>query len=173
MNRICAYLLLFVVSMTSYGQKADSKSAFLEKWTNSKTYLLAVAERMPAEQFSFKPTEEVMDFTTQLLHIRSNMLWLGTTYFSEETFDRKAVIEFRPDTKEEILKALEEAFDRVYRYVQLTKSESFSDTVDFFAGPKSKLQILNLLQDHVTHHRGQLMIYLRLKGVQPPKYVGW
>ncbi|WP_374662973.1 DinB family protein [Parasegetibacter sp. NRK P23] len=37
----------------------------------------------------------------------------------------------------------------------------------------SKLQIINLLSDHQTHHRGQLLVYLRLCGLTPPKYVGW
>jgi len=25
----------------------------------------------------------------------------------------------------------------------------------------------------VTHHRGQLVVYLRLNGILPPNYVGW
>ncbi|MGK0251702.1 MAG: putative damage-inducible protein DinB, partial [Gammaproteobacteria bacterium] len=46
-------------------------------------------------------------------------------------------------------------------------------TVEFFAGPKSRMQILNLLQDHVTHHRGQLIVYLNLNSIEPPQYSGW
>ncbi|NJL74904.1 MAG: hypothetical protein HC892_07620 [Saprospiraceae bacterium] len=30
-----------------------------------------------------------------------------------------------------------------------------------------------LMNDHLTHHRAQMIVYLRLKDVQPPKYVGW
>jgi hypothetical protein len=26
---------------------------------------------------------------------------------------------------------------------------------------------------HQTHHRGQLVVYLRLKGIKPPQYRGW
>ena len=43
----------------------------------------------------------------------------------------------------------------------------------FFAGPKSKFQILNLLEDHVTHHRGQLIVYLNFKNSIPPSFIGW
>ena len=46
---------------------------FLEKWDNSKTYLVAMAEAMPYEKFNFKPTEKQMGFQDQLLHIKSNM----------------------------------------------------------------------------------------------------
>lgn len=41
------------------------------------------------------------------------------------------------------------------------------------AGRMSKLQFINLLNDHQTHHRGQMMVYLRLNGIQPPEYMGW
>jgi len=57
--------------------------------------------------------------------------------------------------------------------VQALKEENLDEKVDFFAGEKNKLQILNLLQDHVTHHRGQLAVYLNLKGIKPPAYTGW
>jgi len=30
-----------------------------------------------------------------------------------------------------------------------------------------------LLNDHQTHHRGQLVVYLRLNGIKPPAYIGW
>ena len=45
--------------------------------------------------------------------------------------------------------------------------------VDFFAGPKTRSQIIQLVDDHHTHHRAQLIIYLRLLGIKPPRYVGW
>ncbi|MDT8346268.1 MAG: DinB family protein, partial [Flavobacteriaceae bacterium] len=48
-----------------------------------------------------------------------------------------------------------------------------SEKVNFFAGEKTKIQILNLLHDHVTHHRGQLVVYLNLKEIKPPRYTGW
>ena len=68
---------------------------------------------------------------------------------------------------------LEMSFDKVYEVIKNTKPENLKDEVEFFAGPKTKLQILNLLQDHVTHHRGQLIVYLNLNEIKPPSYVGW
>lgn len=37
----------------------------------------------------------------------------------------------------------------------------------------TRRQILLLLHDHQTHHIGQVIVYLRLKGIKPPAYVGW
>ena len=64
-------------------------------------------------------------------------------------------------------------FDVVLEIITNTPEEELNEPVDFFAGAKSKLQILNLLQDHVTHHRGQLIVYLNLNEIYPPKYSGW
>jgi len=47
------------------------------------------------------------------------------------------------------------------------------EKVKFFAGPMTRRQILILMHDHQTHHLGQLIVYLRLKGIKPPDYIGW
>ncbi len=171
MNRLL--IVFFLISGSIMSQQFTPKDAFLEKWKNSQEYLLKIAEQMPEDKYDFKPTEREMDFKNQLLHIRGNMLWLGTTHFSEEKFDKNALKENLPETKSETIKTLKEAFEYVYTQVQNTDDDDFKIEVDFFAGHKSKLQILNLLQDHVTHHRGQLIVYLNLNGIEPPRYVGW
>ena len=61
----------------------------------------------------------------------------------------------------------------VVEIIENTNDADLKITVDFFAGPKSKLQILNLLQDHLSHHRGQLIVYLNLNNIKPPSYIGW
>jgi uncharacterized damage-inducible protein DinB len=125
---------------------------------------------MPEEYYNFKPTERQRTFKEQLIHMKGNINWLSTSYFTEKEYIRKKEA---PETKEEILSLIKMAFDESSDIIRNTPVEDLSQTVDFFAGPKSKLQILNLLQDHVTHHRGQLIVYLNLKNIVPPKYVGW
>lgn len=160
-------LLSFNVS----AQKTTVKEAFLEKWENSKNYLLDMAEMMPEEEYDYKPTERQRSFKEQLLHIKDNMEWLSTSYFASEL--EKSQEKEVPDSKVETIAVLKIAFDSVSEIIKNTSEENLSETVEFFAGPKTKLQILNLLQDHVTHHRGQLIVYLNLKNIEPPKYVGW
>ena len=171
MNKL-ALLLLFTTTMT-FAQKDTAKEAFLEKWINSKEYLLELAEAMPEEHFNFKPTEREMDFGSQLLHIRGNMEWLGNTYFTNKAFDKASLSKDVPEGKKAIIVALKASFEKVYSFIENTPDADLETTVDFFAGPKSKLQILNLLQDHVTHHRGQLIVYLNLNEIKPPAYRGW
>jgi len=162
-----------LISMFMNAQQDNPKDAFLEKWQNSRDYLIGIAEAMPEEGYSYKPTERQMTFGDQLLHIRGNMLWLGNTYFTDTNFDRNSLTVNPPQGKQAIIKAVTESFDEVYAFAKAFPEEELSETISFFAGPKSRYQILNLLQDHVTHHRGQLIVYLNLNEVEPPRFVGW
>ena len=172
MNKIGLLVLLIVINSSKViEQQITPKIAFLEKWENSKSYLIAIAEKMPEENYDFKPTERQMSFKEQLIHINENMEWLSTTYFTNNEYkkEKKELLE----TKKETILALENTFDVVLEIITNTPEEELNEPVDFFAGTKSKLQILNLLQDHVTHHRGQLIVYLNLNEIYPPKYSGW
>jgi len=51
--------------------------------------------------------------------------------------------------------------------------EDLEKEVQFWGGENTAHGILILTDAHVAHHRGQLTVYLRLKGVEPPRYVGW
>lgn len=152
-------------------QQTTPKLAFLEKWENSKNYLIAIAEAMPEESYDFKPTERQMSFKEQLIHIKGNMDWLSNAYFTDIAYKKEK--KELPKTKKDAINDLEKTFNSVSEIIKNTPDENLQETVDFFAGPKSKLQILNLLQDHVTHHRGQLIVYLNLNSIEPPKYSGW
>lgn len=160
-------LFLFVTSLAK-AQSTDITSAFLEKWSNSEDYLIEVATVMPEEMYDFKPTEKQMTFAEQLRHINGNIMWLGSSYFNIEVVELEESL-----TKEELIQALKNSFELVGKAVQEMNPADLKTVVSFFSGPKSKLQLLNLMQDHVTHHRGQLIVYLNLCDVAAPTYSGW
>ena len=165
------FVLLVIVFNFSVimAQQITPKLAFLEKWENSKNYLIAIAEAMPEDVYNYKPTEREMTFKEQLVHINENMEWLSSKYFNK----KESEISTTKNEKERIILNLKNSFKAVALIITETPDEDLKETVEFFAGPKSKLQILNLLQDHVTQHRGQLIVYLNLNEIKPPKYSGW
>ncbi|HET7002705.1 MAG TPA: DinB family protein, partial [Puia sp.] len=75
--------------------------------------------------------------------------------------------------KEATIKVLNTVYDYAITTLEKFKPGHLADTVSFFIKPMNKLQILNLLNDHQTHHRAQLIVYLRINGFKPPDYVGW
>ncbi|MCV6630332.1 MAG: DinB family protein [Flavobacteriaceae bacterium] len=162
-------LLLFLGMGSLFAQQITPKNAFLEKWENSKFYLSSIAKLMPEADFDYKPTQAQMSFREQLIHIKGNMDWLGNSYFGSP---KKEKLDSTTD-KATIIAELEASFNHVSEAVRAMPDEELESITPFFAGKKSRYQLLNLLQDHVTHHRGQLIVYLNLKGQKPPRYIGW
>lgn len=171
LSKLLTITLFLSMNISGYAQEARVKEAFLEKWKNSSTYLLEMAEQIPETSMDYRPTPRQMTIKEQLLHIRSNMLWLGNSYF--KTDETKPPNRDNLTSKKEIVLALKDSFKRVATLVEVSDPKKLQEEVEFFAGPKTRLQILNLLQDHVTHHRGQLIVYMNLLNLEPPRYSGW
>lgn len=141
------------------------------KWANSKTYTLEMAELMPENKYDFRPSPEEMTFREQLLHIADNMTWLSSSYlFAEVPEKRRAELKL---SKADVLKILAQAYVLGMKAHMKVADSQLDEQVKFFAGPMTRRQILILMHDHKTHHIGQLIVYLRLNGIKPPKYVGW
>ncbi len=127
---------------------------------------------MPEEKYGFKPVPDEMSFGEQLLHLSSNLGWLCLSYLdgSENPVTKT---DTKVQKKKEIISVLNKTYDYAINLLRRFEPAHLADTVSFFAGSMNKLQIINLLNDHQTHHRAQMLVYLRLNGIKPPDYVGW
>jgi uncharacterized damage-inducible protein DinB len=169
---IAIALVLFVTPIKLSAQTCnDSLLAQLNrKWTNAKEYALKMAELMPEKYYDFRPVPEEMSFRQQLLHIAENIEWLSSSYlFVEE----KNEIDTAVKSKAAVIKILSDAYDMGAAAHHNLSGKQLDEVVKFFAGPMTRRQILILMHDHQTHHLGQLIVYVRLKGIKPPDYVGW
>lgn len=166
-----AFFLSFCYAATAQQNKLFLDAAIL-KLQRSKNYTIAVAHLMPKEKYIFKPVEGEMGFGEQLLHLASNMGWLCSTYLSKQPNPISAADKKIQD-KDSIIAIVDKTYTVAISILKTFESAHLSDTVSFFAGPMNKLQIINLLNDHQTHHRAQMLVYLRLNGIKPPDYIGW
>lgn len=168
--KICVLPLLLCLSFPAIAQDGFVRDLKI-KWENARAYTVEVAEAMPARHYGYKPTEVQRTFSEQLVHITGNMVWLSTSYLDGEGFDGD--LDNPPDNKEDLIKLVNEGFIYTQKTISALQMEDLEETVQFFAGPMTKRQICVLLNDHVTHHRGQLIVYLRLNSIEPPRYRGW
>ena len=153
-------------------QSVDSLPVELaRKWVNSKNYALKLANLMPENEYDFKASPEEMSFREQLLHISDNINWLSSSYlFINGPGIRTPTSKL---SKADVLKILSDAYDRgLAAHFKITVAQ-MDEKITFFAGPLTRRQVLILMHDHQTHHLGQLIVYLRLKGIKPPDYTGW
>lgn len=169
-------LTAIIFAILSGAQASAQDSLFIQeaalKWTNAAAYTLEVARAMPPEQYNFRPTPEEMSFGEQLEHMAENMMWLSSNYLTGISVESPLLIK-EGRNPEEIIALMELALNTAREAILRANPEGLSATVDFFAGPMTRRQIILLLHDHHTHHRGQLVVYLRLNGIKPPRYRGW
>jgi uncharacterized damage-inducible protein DinB len=99
------------------------------------------------------------------------MIWLSNSYLGAPAFGKD--VEHPSEKKEDVIKLLEESFTYASKAIENFSPNKLDEMVDFFAGPMTRRRIFLLMTDHVTHHRGQLVVYLRLNGIEPPRYRGW
>jgi uncharacterized damage-inducible protein DinB len=168
------YTLLTLIPILSSGQENQDPfiSDFLSKWQNAHDYTMEIAEAMPADLYTFKPTKDQRAFNEQLTHMCGNMIWLSTAFLNGEGL-ASADEEHPPAEKDEVISLLNETFEYVAETVSHFDMTTIDENVDFFAGPMTKRKVFFLLADHLTHHRGQLAVYLRLNDITPPRYRGW
>ena len=160
------------ISFSTNAQTGDSLLHQLsKKWNGAKAYSLKLAEQMPEDAFSYKPVPEVMSFKEQLLHIAGNMQWLSSSFLFAKKETAKA--DSAGMGKAAVLKYLSHAYDKAGAAHFNLSQKQLDEVVPFFGGPMTRRQILILMHDHQTHHAGQLILYLRLKGIKPTDYIGW
>lgn len=57
----CLLIAVLLLSNSIFAQ-VEVVSTFIEKWDNSKDYLVAIAEAMPEEKYDYKPAAREMSF---------------------------------------------------------------------------------------------------------------
>ncbi|GAA0870915.1 hypothetical protein GCM10009117_00600 [Gangjinia marincola] len=155
-------------------QENDVVSEYIERLDNSKKYLLLVAEMMPEEAYGFKPTPESMSFEEHLMHIAWAMDWHSQSLMGgREARDWNTDTALKVDrkSKKEMISTLDKNFDITKAFIEDFDQNKLNERLDYFGADRTKYQILLLLADHITHHRAQMLVYLRLNGLKPPRYV--
>jgi len=170
------YFLLIVLFCTNSVSTFAQKNAFLgelsKKWQNARNYTIQVAELMPDSSYTFRPVADEMTFEEQLGHLSGNMLWLSSKFLTDEK-PPFSTNDFKEKTKQELIALSRQSFDFVTKVLKDFEPSNLELEIEFAGQKMVKRQIFLLINDHLTHHRAQMIVYLRLKNIQPPKYIGW
>jgi uncharacterized damage-inducible protein DinB len=132
------------------------KESFLSVLGKSKEYTIAVANAMPEKGYAFRPVETVWNFEELVQHISYGVRWWTLNYI-QQTETAWTPPESKK-SKKDILADLENA----YAFCRQTLEE-VSLNENTIAGFHATI-------DHITHHRGQAVLHLRLQGIVPPDY---
>jgi uncharacterized damage-inducible protein DinB len=162
------FLILCSVGLAA-AQAPDFKSAaggVKAYYAQIKNNIVRSAEKMPEESYAFKPTPEVRSFGQLVGHVADASYMFCSAASGEK--NPAPGIEKGKTTKADLSAAVKDAFaycDKVYD--GLTDA-SAGDVVKFFGGERSKLNVLELNAMHDWEHYGNMVTYMRLKGIVPP-----
>ena len=147
---------------------------YIERLEQSKAYLILVAETMPEAHYKFKATAESMSFEEHLMHIAWAMDWHSQSLIGgrkARDWNTDTILKVDNKSKKEMIATIAETFDTTINFIANLDLDIPDERLDYFGANRTKRQILLLLTDHITHHRAQMLVYMRLNGLQPPRYV--
>lgn len=131
-----------------------------------KKVLLRSAEKMPEEDYAFKPTDTVRSFGQVVGHVADAQYMFCSVVLGEKNPAPK--VEKTRTSKADLIAALKDAFAYCDKaYVGMTDASGIQ-AVKLMGGDTPKLSALAVNIAHAMEHYGNLVTYLRMKNIVPP-----
>ena len=162
---VCA--ALFSGGSTLHAQGANPMTNNLKQsWANVNNLLTRMADKMPEQDYRFKPVPEVQDFGQRMAHVVGFNLRFCSLLKGEQ---RSPTFSAAP-TKAEIVAAMKEvSIECDSMFSALTDGDALTMINTGRAGMRTKLSIIEgPLLEHSQEMYGYMAVYLRLKGIVPP-----
>lgn len=144
------------------------RDMFLSHWRVEKGYTLAVVDAMPEDGYDLKPTPAQRTFGEQLIHLgRANVAYMTSFAVKEPPAQPKTT------DKASVRAYIAATFDYVDAVLsQISEKDLLRSDLKFSARakPHNGSDLFMRAYTHTAHHRGQVIVYLRLKGIVPPTW---
>ena len=163
-----AVLALCVCAIGAQGPAAQNPVAAGQKMLYSmiKDNIVRSAEKMPETNYSFKPTPEVRSFGQLIGHVADAQYLFCSAVLGKA--NPAPGIEKSKTTKADLVQALKDAFAYCDpAYDALTDAQAAA-VVKLFGGDQAKVTVLAFNTAHDNEHYGNIVTYLRMKGLVPP-----
>jgi len=130
-------------------------------------FIVATAEMVSEDLYSYQPTDEVRTMGGLLAHI-ANAQYLFCSAAAGEESPNSANLEETLKTKAEIVAGLKEAFAYCQGvYAAMTDAKG-AEARNFFGNEMAASGVLAFNSAHNYEHYGNLVTYMRLNGITPP-----
>ena len=128
--------------------------------------VVGAAQKMPEENYSFKPTPEVRSFGQLVGHVAD----ASYAFCSQAIGATNPVkdIEKTKTSKADLVAALKDGVAYCNKAFDSMTDAKGSEIVKLFNFNIAKLTVLSINTAHTDEHYGNMVTYLRLKGIVPP-----
>ena len=134
-------------------------------WNRVKDILVRAAEKMPEENYAFKPSPDVRSFGQLVGHVADANFMFAAMAAGEKPSPRD--VEKTKTSKADLVAALKESFAAADKAFAMTDADLATAT-KLFGMDTNRFAIVGLLIGHDWEHYGNLVTYMRIKGIVPP-----
>jgi uncharacterized damage-inducible protein DinB len=165
-------VLAFALATTptsAVAQTDAGMAAVKPLYENVKGWLIQSVEQMPEEHFSFKPTPEVRSFGELMGHV-ANATYMFCAGATGEANPNSTDYE-KASSKEDLVAGVAAAFAYCDSAYQMSETKALEE-VTLFGQAGTRLWVLMFNVSHDWQHYGNVVTYMRLKGMVPPSSQG-
>ena len=131
-----------------------------------KNNVIKAAEKMPEENYAFKPTPEVRSFGQLVGHVADAQYTFCSAALGEK--NPAPGVEKSKTTKADLAQALSAAFAYCDKAYDGMTDAHAAEIIKFFGREQAKLTVLSFNNAHNDEHYGNMVTYMRMKGLVPP-----
>jgi uncharacterized damage-inducible protein DinB len=128
-----------------------------------------LAEAIPADKYTWRPTPDVRSFAEVFLHVSAanyNLYKLVGTP-PPAGMDIKTLEKSTTD-KTKVIATLKDSFAHARQAIKAMPDADLEKSLDWFGGKNTQRGILLFIVRHAAEHLGQSIAYARFAGVVPP-----
>jgi uncharacterized damage-inducible protein DinB len=137
------------------------------EWESLAGYIQKAAEQMPESDYSFKPTPEVRSFGQLIGHLAGGQFLICAAALGEKSTTAEDEIEKTKSAKADLVAAFRASTEFCKRAYAQTDAETTGMT-KLFGSDRTRLAALVRNTVHDGEHYGNIVTYMRLKGMVPP-----
>jgi uncharacterized damage-inducible protein DinB len=128
--------------------------------------VVKAAEKMPEENYSFKATPDVRSFGQLVGHVADANYMFCSKASGEENPGKN--VEKTKTSKADLVAAIKDAVAYCNKTFDGMTDAKGSEMTKLFNFNLAKLSLLSLNTAHTDEHYGNMVTYMRLKGIVPP-----
>jgi uncharacterized damage-inducible protein DinB len=165
-------VLLVLCAVSAGAQQTVSASPSLAvgtakaMWEQTTDFILKSAEQMPEADYAFRPTHDVRTFGQLIGHVAGAQAMICAAALGEKAASEDD-IEKSTTTKAGLIAALRASSQYCQRAYAQSDAASAA-TTSLFGGQSTRLRALVLNVSHNSEHYGNIVTYMRIRGMVPP-----
>ena len=157
--------VLFVLPMHAQQTSVVSMSASAkQQYEGLKRNLLAAAEKMPEDGYSFQPTKEERTFGGWVAHVADAQMGICSGVAGAP----KSINAASKTSKADLEAALKQSFEACDAVYDALTDANATEPVSFRRGQTPRIIALYNNIAHDDECYGSMAVYMRLKGIVPP-----